>query len=232
MEDIPPTFQKIHIYNNNRHLQKSSSAGNFSLFFEPYFSELKNATKNKLFKKKPVNKTIIHVEYIDLPVINNNLLQNKLSEKEKKDSERKVLKLNRNRSTNNINLPYLQNEKKGQTLGEIYAKRFLSRDEVNDENAKIRKYYINKIDQQIDEYEAKDNYDRLFNFKQMRNNPRQYTSNAIKRNNNILNDVNMRRQYRQYLFFQNLKKYVEPMERMKKKPNNANSNYFYDDKEK
>ena len=105
-EEIP-NIQKVHIYNNNRHLQKSSSAGNFSLFFEPYYSELKNNTKNKLFRKKPIKKSIIEVEYIDLPAINNNLLQTKLAEKEKKDSERKALKLNRNRSTNNINLPYL-----------------------------------------------------------------------------------------------------------------------------
>ena len=83
-----PIIQKVHIYNNNRHLQKSSSAGNFSLFFEPYYSELKNSRKNNLFKSKPQNKVILEVEYIDLPKINNNILQKKLSEKEKKEAEK------------------------------------------------------------------------------------------------------------------------------------------------
>ena len=172
----------MHIYNNNRHLQKSSSAGNFSLFFEPYYSELKNSTKNKLFKKKPINKAIIEVEYIDLPIINDNILKNKLIEKEKKEkeSEKKRIKLNRNRSTNNINLPNIQNVNKGKALGELYAQRFLLRDQIEDPNTKIRKYYINNIEKQIDDYEAKDNYDRLFNYKQLRNNPRKYTSTAIK----------------------------------------------------
>jgi len=52
-------IQKVHIYNNNRCLQKSSSAGNYPLFFEPYYSEIKNCTKNNLFKSKPFTKSII-----------------------------------------------------------------------------------------------------------------------------------------------------------------------------
>ena len=53
-ENIP--IEKVHIYNNNRHLQKSNSSGNIRLFFEPYYSELKNSTNNSLFNTQQLKK--------------------------------------------------------------------------------------------------------------------------------------------------------------------------------
>ena len=61
VKNIP--IEKVHIYNNNRHLQKSNSAGNIRLFFEPYYSELKNSTSNNLFNTKPLKKTIIQINW-------------------------------------------------------------------------------------------------------------------------------------------------------------------------
>lgn len=72
-ETIP--IEKVHIYNNNRHLQKSNSAGNIRLFFEPYYSELKNSTNNSLFNTKQLKKTILQIEYVNFPKVDDNLLE-------------------------------------------------------------------------------------------------------------------------------------------------------------
>lgn len=74
-EYIP--INKVHIYNNNRHLQKSNSTGDIRPFFEPYYSEIKNSTNNSLFNSRPVKKSILQIEYVNLPKIDRSFLENK-----------------------------------------------------------------------------------------------------------------------------------------------------------
>ena len=61
-------IKKVFIYNNNRHLPKTNSACAIRLFYEPYYSDLKNNRNNS----KQVNNSKFQVEYIDLPKIKNN----------------------------------------------------------------------------------------------------------------------------------------------------------------
>ena len=69
-------------------------------------------------------------------------------------------------------------------------------------------YYIKSIEQPYN-YERKDN-NKLFNYKRIRSNPRNYTFNNISRDDIIINDIKASRKYREIVFFQNLKKYMEP----------------------
>lgn len=206
-------IQKIHIYNNNRNLQKNFSEGDFCLFFEPYYSEIKNCTKNNLFKSKPQTKKIIEVEYVNLPQINTNILQSTLAKKQEREEKEKIkirpIKLIK-QNNSKTNLPFFNNKKK--ETGELYAQVFLSSNPIMDENMKIRKYYISNLDKQISSYEENEKYNSLFNYRQMRNNPRKYTGNAVQRNDNILNDIRASNKYRECLFFNNLKKYIEPVD--------------------
>ena len=271
-ETIP--IEKVHIYNNNRHLQKSNSAGNIRLFFEPYYSELKNSTNNSLFNTKQLKKTILQIEYVNFPKVDDNLLEETRPERylQKKNvfanndnnirgynnynindynntygrndyyrynnvNINRLPKINNNihynyneynnnYNTNNNNRynnynnfghgnKYNQgydyndyqyddnNYYRRRELGELYSQTFLSRDNINDMNYKIRNYYINSIDRPS-------NNDRLFNYNRMRNNPRNYTSKGIKKDDIIINDIKASRKYREFVFFQNLKKYIEP----------------------
>jgi hypothetical protein len=246
-ENVP--INKVHIYNNNRHLQKSNSAGSIRLFFEPYYSELKNSTNNNLFNSKPVKKSILQIEYVNLPKIDRTFLESKFPEQNTK--KKKLFPDNDIRGYNNYNINYYNNNSYGMNnynynnnngfpninksynynnfgynnkynqgydynnyynddnyyrrkeLGELYSQVFLSRDNTNDLNSKIRNYYIKSIDQPS-------NNDRLFNYNRLRNNPRKYTFKNIKKDDIILNDIKASRKYREFVFFQNLKKYIEP----------------------
>ena len=251
-EKIP--IQKVHIYNNNRHLQKSSSAGNIRLFFEPYYSELKNSTNNNLFNSRPKKKSILEIEYVNFPKIDDNLLESRRPERYlqkgnvfannnirgynnynindynnsfgKNDYYRynnvninRLPKIHNNYNYNNFgyNNKYNQgydynnyiydenNYYRRRELGEIYSRMFLSRDNINDMNYKIRNYYIKSIDQPS-------NNDSTFNYNRLRNNPRNYTFKTFKKDDIIINDIKASRKYREFVFFQNLKKYIEPQQ--------------------
>ena len=251
-EKIP--IQKVHIYNNNRHLQKSSSAGNIRLFFEPYYSELKNSTNNNLFNSRPKKKSILEIEYVNFPKIDDNLLESRRPERYlqkgnvfannnirgynnynindynnsfgKNDYYRynnvninRLPKIHNNYNYNNFgyNNKYNQgydynnyiydenNYYRRRELGELYSRMFLSRDNINDMNYKIRNYYIKSIDQPS-------NNDSTFNYNRLRNNPRNYTFKTFKKDDIIINDIKASRKYREFVFFQNLKKYIEPQQ--------------------
>ena len=251
-EKIP--IQKVHIYNNNRHLQKSSSAGNIRLFFEPYYSELKNSTNNNLFNSRPKKKSILEIEYVNFPKIDDNLLESRRPERYlqkgnvfannnirgynnynindynnsfgKNDYYRynnvninRLPKIHNNYNYNNFgyNNKYNQgydynnyiydenNYYRRRELGELYSRMFLSRDIINDMNYKIRNYYIKSIDQPS-------NNDSTFNYNRLRNNPRNYTFKTFKKDDIIINDIKASRKYREFVFFQNLKKYIEPQQ--------------------
>ena len=251
-EKIP--IQKVHIYNNNRHLQKSSSAGNIRLFFEPYYSELKNSTNNNLFNSRPKKKSILEIEYVNFPKIDDNLLESRRPERYlqkgnvfannnirgynnynindynnsfgKNDYYRynnvninRLPKIHNNYNYNNFgyNNKYNQgydynnyiydenNYYRRRELGELYSRMFLSRDNINDMNYKIRNYYIKSIEQPS-------NNDSTFNYNRLRNNPRNYTFKTFKKDDIIINDIKASRKYREFVFFQNLKKYIEPQQ--------------------
>ena len=243
------SINKIHIYNNNRHLQKSNSAGEILPFFEPYYSELRNSTNNNLFNKNPVKKSILQIEYVNLPKIDRNIIEKQLPEPKAKQKYafpdgdlRRYNNYNlnyynhsygKNNNNNNdyyydhnfrnnnyynynnfgynnrLNHGYDKNDffnnygNKNKELGELYSQVFLSRDNINDMNSKIRNYYIKSLDQSR-------NNNRLFNYNQMRNNPRKYTFRNIKKDDIIINDIKASRKFREFVFFQNLKKYIEP----------------------
>ena len=236
-ENIP--VQKVHIYNNNRHLQKSNSAGNINLFFEPYYSELKNSTSNNLFNSKPLKKSILQIEYVNLPKINMHIIKENLP---KPTAKPKYAFPDEPRTYNNYSINYYNNNSYGKNnnsynrfpnlnnnynynnygynnrsnhgydynnynnygyrkkdLGELYSQMFLSRDNTNDMNSKIRNYYIKSIEQPYN-YERKDN-NKLFNYKRIRSNPRNYTFNNISRDDIIINDIKASRKYREIVFF-------------------------------
>ena len=77
-DDENIVVNKIHIYNNNRHLQKSNSAMEIRPFFEPYYSEIKNNINNNLFNSKPVKKSVFQIEYVNFPKIDRKFLDIKL----------------------------------------------------------------------------------------------------------------------------------------------------------
>ena len=255
-ETIP--IEKVHIYNNNRHLQKSNSTGAIRLFFEPYYSELKNSTNNNLFNSKPLKKSILQIEYVNFPKIDdalyetirperylqkknvfannngyNNYNINNYNNSFGRNDYYRYNNVNINRLpkiSNNYNYNYDNNYNnfgynnkynqgydyndnqyddnnyyRRRELGELYSRVFLSRDNINDMNSKIRNYYIKNIDRPS-------NNDRYFNYNRMRNNPRNYTFKNMKRDDIIINDIKASRKYREFVFFQNLKKYIEPQQ--------------------
>jgi len=211
-------IKKVFIYNNNRHLPKSNSACAIRLFYEPYYSDLKNNNNSK-----QVNNSKFQVEYIDLPKIkkNNSLIEKKLLQepptKLKIAFPNKIYgryngyninynsnnifpninnnynKLSNNNYGYNNNINYLYNyyRNKNKELGDLYYQVYLS-------GSKIRNYSIKCINQQ--------NYDtRLFIYNQMKNNPRKCIFRNIKTNNRKISG-----KLNEYIFFQNLKKYIEP----------------------
>jgi len=256
-EYIP--INKVHIYNNNRHLQKSNSTGDIRPFFEPYYSEIKNSTNNSLFNSRPVKKSILQIEYVNLPKIDRSFLENK--EPEQTLKKKNLFPDNNMRNYNNYNINYYNNSYgmnnynnnyyknnknsfpninnnynnfgynnkynqgydyndynnnygyRKKELGELYSQMFLSRDNINDMNSKIRNYYIKSIDQPS-------NNDILFNYNRMRNEPRKYTFRNIKKDDIIINDVKASRKFREFVFFQNLKKYIEPQQSIIDEDNN------------
>jgi len=261
-EDENIVVNKIHIYNNNRHLQKSNSAMEIRPFFEPYYSEIKNNINNNLFNSKPVKKSVFQIEYVNFPKIDRKFLDIKLPIKtiEKKipfpDNDlRRYNNYNINYYNNNSygmnnynyynnnsnyykyknNLPNINNNynnygynnrnnqgydynnysdygyrRKG--LGELYSQMFLSRDNNNDMNSKIRKYYLRSIEQP-------DVNKGLYNNFRIREYPRKYTFKNLKKDDIIINDLKASRKFREFVFFQNLKKYIEPKQSIIDKDN-------------
>ena len=221
-------IKKILIYNNNRCLRKNNSAGNFRLFFEPYYSEMKKNKNNNLlnlFKSKPQKNSISEIEYIDFPKIkerenvisnnHNNSFGNNDYYRYNNDSINGLPKINNNYNCNNFG--YINKYNKGydcndyqydennyyrrRELGVIYSKIFLSRDKVNNINSKLKHYYIKMVDQpsNIDNYLY---YDKIGNI------PGNYAFKLFKKDNLIINKINTSKKYREYVFFKNLKKYL------------------------
>ena len=56
----------VHIYNNNRCLQKSNSAGNFCKFFEPYYSKIIKSQKQQYLQSKNSDASI-QINFIKPP---------------------------------------------------------------------------------------------------------------------------------------------------------------------
>ena len=221
-------IKKILIYNNNRCLRKNNSAGNFRLFFEPYYSEMKKNKNNNLlnlFKSKPQKNSISEIEYIDFPKIkerenvisnnHNNSFGNIDYYRYDNDNINGLPKINNNYNCNNFG--YINKYNKGydcndyqydennyyrrRELGVIYSKIFLSRDKVNNINSKLKHYYIKSVDQpsNIDNYLY---YDKIGNI------PGNYAFQLFKKDNLIINNINTSKKYREYVFFKNLKKYL------------------------
>ena len=154
------TLPKIHIYNNNKWFRKSNSESQLSLFFEPYYSKYKKCTKNCMYDSlpigKPIGRSILEGKSGNLPYIRN------LYEKaQRKLAEKRLPKINKSQQKT----PFFNVRIKNRDLGEIYSNVFLSRDKINDKNLKIRRYYIDKIPENIRSYRYRETgkrpYDRL-----------------------------------------------------------------------
>ena len=267
-DDENIVVNKIHIYNNNRHLQKSISAFEIRPFFEPYYSEIKNNINNNLFNSKPVKKSVFQIEYVNFPKIDRKFLDIKVPKQT--INVKNQFPDNDIRRYNNYNINYYNNNSYGMNnynynnntsnynhyrnnfpninnnynnysynnygynnkynqgydynnysdygykrkeLGELYSQMFLSRDNNNDMNSKIRKYYLRSIEQP-------DINKGLYNNFRIRNYPRKYTFKTFKKKDDIIiNDLKASRKFRELVFFQNLKKYIEPKQSIIDKDN-------------